>query len=322
LLPNANMAPNQQFPPYWRLAGIADKGTHLFSLNIIRSFTSHLTVYWARHMFPSFQILGVRVHAVQMSGAVEQLRAWIDGPPMVTRYVAVAAMHSIAEARKNDRFRLILNSAELVVPDGMPLVWIGRFQGFQLPRPVCGVELMDNFCRVSGNKYRHFFFGGNPGVAEKLAQTLHEKHGIVVAGTYTPPFRPLTDSEEKELASLVEEASPDVFWVGMSCPKQESWMYEHRDKLRVPVMLGVGAAFDMISGISKRAPEWMHGTGLEWLYRLGSEPRRLWRRYLITIPRAVWFVCLELLQSSKLRSAPRQSGATTVEKPAEEKSIS
>jgi len=254
-------------------------------------------------MQPSFQVLGVRVHAVQMSDAVKRLRSWIDDPQRITRYVAVAAMHTIAASRQNDHFRLVLNTADLVVPDGMPLVWLGRIQGFALRHRVCGAELMDDFCRASGTAYRHFFFGGTPGVAERLAQALHEKHGIVIAGTYTPPFRALTDAEEEELASFVDEASPDVLWVGLSSPKQEKWMYEHRHRLRVPVMLGVGAAFDMNSGNLRRAPEWMRQHGLEWLFRLASEPRRLWRRYLITIPKAVWFVCMELLQFSKLRSA-------------------
>jgi N-acetylglucosaminyldiphosphoundecaprenol N-acetyl-beta-D-mannosaminyltransferase len=124
---------------------------------------------------------------------------------------------------------------------------------------------------------------------------LHKKYGIVIAGTYTPPFRALTADEEEELASLVEKTAPDVFWVGLSTPKQERWMYEQRHRLRVPVMLGVGAAFDMNSGNLRRAPRWMRDWGLEWLYRLWADPRRLWRRYLITIPKAAWFVCLELL---------------------------
>lgn len=263
---------------------------------------------------PSFQVLGVRVHAVQMSDAVERLRSWIDDPQTSARYVAVTAMHTIAESRQNDHFRLVLNTADLVVPDGMPLVWLGRLQGFPLRHRVCGAELMDSFCRASGTAYRHFFFGGTPGVAERLAQALHKKHGIVVAGTYTPPFRALTNAEEAELTSIVDETSPDVLWVGLSSPKQEKWMYEHRHKLSVSVMLGVGAAFDMNSGNSRRAPEWMRDNGLEWLFRLASEPRRLWRRYLITIPKAVWFVCMELLQFPKSRSALRQSRATAGEK--------
>jgi len=244
---------------------------------------------------PSFEILGVRVHAVQMSDAVECVRSWLDAPLVTTRFVAVTGMHGIAESRQSGYFRQVLNTADLVVPDGMPLVWVGQVQGHPLQHRVCGSELMDNLCRRTGSAYRHFFFGGARGVAERLARTLNEKYGIVIAGTYTPPFRPLTGDEEKELASLVEETSPDVFWVGLSTPKQEKWMYEQRHKLRVPVMLGVGAAFDMNSGNLRRAPQWMRDSGLEWLFRLASEPKRLWRRYLVTIPRAAWFVCLELL---------------------------
>ena len=246
--------------------------------------------------FPSFQVLGVRVHAVQLSEAVEKLRSWIDEVLTIPRYVAVTGMHGVAESRQDGQFRQVLNAADLVVPDGMPLVWLGRVHGFPLRERVTGSELMQSFCRKTGSAYRHFFYGGAPGVAEKLALALREKHGIVIAGTWTPPFRPLTVAEEAELASFVEVASPDVFWVGLNTPKQEKWMYEHRHKLRVPVMLGVGAAFDMNSGNLRRAPAWMRVSGLEWLYRLASEPRRLWRRYLITIPRAVWFVGRELLQ--------------------------
>jgi N-acetylglucosaminyldiphosphoundecaprenol N-acetyl-beta-D-mannosaminyltransferase len=253
-----------------------------------------------------------------MSDAVERLRSWIDDHQTVTRYVAVTGMHGIAESRQDGQFRHVLNTADLVVPDGMPLIWLGRIHGFALRHRVCGAELMDSFCRAGGPAYRHFFYGGGPGVAERLAHALHEKHGIVVAGTYTPPFRALTDTEEEEFESRVNEASPDVIWVGLSTPKQEKWMYEHRHKLKVPVMLGVGAAFDMNSGNLRRAPEWMRDNGLEWLFRLGSEPRRLWERYLVTIPKAVWFVCLELLRRPKLWSGPRQRGTSSVQETTEE----
>jgi N-acetylglucosaminyldiphosphoundecaprenol N-acetyl-beta-D-mannosaminyltransferase len=262
-------------------------------------------------MQPSFQVLGVRVDAVQMSEAVARLRSWIGDRQSIARFVAVTGMHGIAESRQNSQFRQVLNAADLVVPDGMPLVWLGRAKGYPLRQRVCGAELMDAFCRVSGKAYRHFFYGGAPEVAERLARVLHEKHGIVIAGTYTPPFRPLTEAEGKELASFVERTSPDVLWVGLSTPKQESWMYEQRYKLRVPVMLGVGAAFDMNSGNLRRAPKWMREHGLEWLFRLASEPRRLWRRYLITIPKAAWCVCLELLHFSGSRSEQGQGSGST-----------
>jgi N-acetylglucosaminyldiphosphoundecaprenol N-acetyl-beta-D-mannosaminyltransferase len=270
-----------------------------------------MTIMGAVLTKPSFHVLGVRVDAVQMADAVARLRSWIDDHQSIARFVAVTGMHGIAESRQNTYLRQVLNAADLVVPDGMPLVWLGRCKGYPLRHRVCGSELMDAFCRTTGKAYRHFFYGGAPEVAERLARILHEKHGIVIAGTYTPPFRTLTDAEEQELASFVERVSPQVFWVGLSTPKQETWMYEHRHKLRIPVMLGVGAAFDMNSGNLRRAPKWTREFGLEWLFRLASEPRRLWRRYLITIPNAAWFVGLELLHFWGPRSEQRPGGGST-----------
>jgi N-acetylglucosaminyldiphosphoundecaprenol N-acetyl-beta-D-mannosaminyltransferase len=248
-------------------------------------------------MLPNFEVLGVRVHAVQMADAIAQLRGWIRNRE-TGRYVAVTGMHGVAESRQDRYFRKILNTADLVVPDGMPLVWLGRWHRYSLRQRVTGSELMATFCRETGPLCRHFFYGGAPGVADDLARALHERHGIVVAGTYVPPFRPLTPEEEREVAARVDEAAADVLWVGLSTPKQERWMYEHREKLKVPVMIGVGAAFDMNSGKLRRAPTWMQEHGLEWLFRLVAEPQRLWRRYLVTIPKTVWFVCLELIRES------------------------
>jgi N-acetylglucosaminyldiphosphoundecaprenol N-acetyl-beta-D-mannosaminyltransferase len=248
-------------------------------------------------MLPNFEVLGVRVHAVQMSDAIAQLRAWIRNRE-IGRYVAVTGMHGVAESRQDRYFRKILNTADLVVPDGMPLVWLGRWHRYSLQQRVTGSELMATFCRETGPLCRHFFYGGAPGVADDLARALHERHGIVVAGTYVPPFRPLTPEEEREVTARVDEAAADVLWVGLSTPKQERWMYEHREKLKVPVMIGVGAAFDMNSGKLPRAPTWMQEHGLEWLFRLVAEPQRLWRRYLVTIPKTAWFVCLELIRES------------------------
>jgi len=248
-------------------------------------------------MLPNFEVLGVRVHAVQMADAIAQLRGWIRNRE-TGRYVAVTGMHGVAESRQDRYFRKILNTADLVVPDGMPLVWLGRWHRYSLRQRVTGSELMATFCRETGPLCRHFFYGGAPGVADDLARALHERHGIVVAGTYVPPFRPLTPEEEREVAARVDEAAADVLWVGLSTPKQERWMYEHREKLKVPVMIGVGAAFDMNSGKLRRAPTWMQDHGLEWLFRLVAEPQRLWRRYLVTIPKTAWFVCLELIRES------------------------
>jgi N-acetylglucosaminyldiphosphoundecaprenol N-acetyl-beta-D-mannosaminyltransferase len=180
-----------------------------------------------------------------------------------------------------------------VVADGMPLVWLGRSQGFPMKRRVYGPELMETFCSQTGSRYRHFFYGGAPGVADHLAKVEHERHGIQIVGTYCPPFRPLTEEEEREVETMVEAARPDVIWVGLSTPKQEKWMFEHRDRLNVPVMLGVGAAFDLNTGRLKQAPAWMRENGLEWLFRLIAEPRRLWRRYIVNGSKFAWAVCVE-----------------------------
>lgn len=234
------------------------------------------------------------MHAVQIPDVVALIQRWIRSD-IKGRYVAVTGMHGIAESQSDSDLRSALASADLVVPDGMPLVWLGRWHRHPLKRRVYGPELMETFCRETAGAYRHFFYGGGDGTAERLANSLQERFGIVVAGTYAPPFRPLTNEEQQEVASRVEEAAPDVLWVGLSTPKQEKWMHQNRGKLSVPVMLGVGAAFDINSGRTLQAPVWMREHGLEWLFRLSTEPKRLWRRYLISIPKAAGLVILELV---------------------------
>lgn len=243
---------------------------------------------------PSFPVLGVRVHAVQIPEVVSQMQLWIQSNTR-GRYIAVTGMHGIAESRTDNELRGALDSADFVVPDGMPLVWLARWHGYSLKRRVYGPELMETFCRETGPAYRHFFYGGAAGTADRLADSLHRRYGIAVAGTYTPPFRPLTEEELQDVTSQIAEGSTDLLWVGLSTPKQEKWMYVHRDKLSVPVMLGVGAAFDINSGKTSQAPPWMRESGLEWMFRLLAEPRRLWRRYLVSIPAAVGLVFLEIL---------------------------
>src|SRR5271156_4927918 len=176
---------------------------------------------------PAFRVVGVRVDAVQLPEAVARIKRWIDNREN-GKYVAVTGMHGVAESRQDARFREILNQAALVVPDGMPLVWLGRWHGHSLRRRVTGSELMLAFCCETGSGPRHFFYGGAPDVAEDLARQLHEQFNITVVGTYTPPFRPLPDAEEADLAVQVKAAGPDVLWVGLSTPKQERWMYAHR----------------------------------------------------------------------------------------------
>ena len=249
----------------------------------------------------SFPVLGVRVDALQIPDAIAQMEQWIarrEG----CRYVAVTGMHGVTEAQHDAEFKTILNSAGLVVPDGMPLVWIGRRHGFKMRRRVYGPELMATFCEQTSTKgYRHFFYGGAPGVAEDLASRFVSRFsGLIVAGTYSPPFRTLTQDEDREIVQAIERVQADIVWVGLSTPKQERWMFEHRDRLNIPVLVGVGAAFDFHTGRIAQAPAWMGNHGLEWLFRLSVEPRRLWRRYLF---RGAEFAALVLLELGGLKKA-------------------
>jgi len=242
----------------------------------------------------TYRQLGVRVNAVQIPDVIAIVEHWIaSGGP--ARYIAVTGMHGMTEAQKDPKFKQVLNQAGLVVPDGMPLVWLARLHGFDLKRRVYGPEFMMSFCAATAQKgYRHFFYGGAEGVAQDLASTLQRRFpGLTVAGTYTPPFRPLTPEEENEVKNLVSQTSPDIMWVGLSTPKQENWMFSHR-RLSVPVMVGVGAAFDLNTGRLRQAPRWMREHGLEWLFRLSVEPRRLWRRYLLQGSKFVFYVLAEM----------------------------
>jgi N-acetylglucosaminyldiphosphoundecaprenol N-acetyl-beta-D-mannosaminyltransferase len=247
----------------------------------------------APNEFAEFRVLGSRVHAVQIPDAVDWMERTIRAGS-AGRYVAATGMHGITEGLHDPGFRGILNEADLVVPDGMPLVWLGRYNGFPLKRRVYGPELMETFCRETGPKYRHFFYGGVPGVPEQLGKIMAERYAIQVVGAWSPPFRKLTDQEEQHLQEMIAATAPDVIWVGLSTPKQERWMFAHRDSLRVPLLMGVGAAFDFHTGRVKQAPSWMQENGLEWLYRLAQEPKRLWRRYILNGSEFVWHVALEM----------------------------
>lgn len=250
--------------------------------------------------FLSYSTLGVRVDAVQIPDVVKQMQHWIDGRE-ACHWVAVTGMHGVMEAQHNSEFKAVLNGADLVVPDGMPLVWLARLRGLPLARRVYGPELMLTFCRETVSRgYRHFFLGGEPGVPQHLENALcAEIPGLSVVGKYSPPFRSLQPHEDKELVELINASRPDVVWIGLSEVKQDMWMHEHHALLKAPVLVGVGAAFDFIGKVKKQAPVWMRENGLESLFRLMQEPRRLWRRYLIYGSKFVVLVALEQLSLRK-----------------------
>jgi len=248
---------------------------------------------------PRANVLGVGVSAINMEQALGLFSSWLGNG--ARGYVCVTSVHGVMEAQGDPDFRKILNRSLLTTPDGMPTVWVGRFQGFRKMGRVFGPDLMNEVCRLSdGSGYRHFFYGGRPGVAEKLKSVMVSRFPrLNVVGTYTPPFGPLSKQEETYLLQLVAESKPDVFWVGLSTPKQERFMAEYCHKLQTKIMVGVGAAFDLHTGSIKDAPHWMKKAGLQWLHRLVQEPSRLWRRYLVNNPQFLWNVTLQLTRLSK-----------------------
>ena len=229
-------------------------------------------------------VLGVGISVLNLKSALAAIAAAVREKRK--GYICVTGVHGVMEAQADDAFKKILNDAFLCTPDGMPMVWAGKLNGHREMRRVYGPDLMLDVCAWSeAIGAKHFFYGGADGVAELLAQKLKAKFPkLQVAGTFTPPFRALNTDEEKSLAEQVRAAGPDIFWVGLSTPKQEKFMAEYLPKLDATVMIGVGAAFDFHSGRVKQAPRWMQRSGLEWFYRLCSEPRRLAKRYFRNNP--------------------------------------
>ena len=239
-------------------------------------------------------VLGVRVSAINMEEAVRLADLHVQTGR--SGYVCVTGVHGVMEAQTDPNFGMILNRSTITTPDGMPMVWVGRAQGHSCMSRVYGPDFMLQMCEISvARGYRHFLYGGKPGVAESLAKNLSDRFpGVRIAGTFTPPFRPLNDSEEKDLLRQLQDCKPDFFWVGLSTPKQERFMAQYADKLNVPLLVGVGAAFDILSGGISDAPQWMKQSGLQWLHRLIQEPRRLGKRYLINNPKFIWRIALQL----------------------------
>jgi len=231
----------------------------------------------------TFDVLGVDVAAVQIPDVITLMKDWIVQERGICHTLNFVNVYSVMRAREDLSFSKILKSATLNCPDGMPIVWTGRKQGFTLARRVYGPDLMEAFfANQEGNGYRHYFYGAAPGVAEKVAAVMKERYPeTIVAGHYSPPFHKQTDAECREDIARINASNADLLWVGLGCPKQEMWMAEVREHLRVPCVLAVGQAFDIFAGTLPQAPFWMREHGLEWLFRLCIEPRRLWKRYLV-----------------------------------------
>jgi N-acetylglucosaminyldiphosphoundecaprenol N-acetyl-beta-D-mannosaminyltransferase len=220
-----------------------------------------------------------------MDDVSANVEAWIDADQR--EYICVTGVHGVIESQADKELRDIHNGSGLTVPDGMPMVWSGWFAGARWMERVYGPDMMVAICELAATRgWRSFIYGGAPGVAERLVSRLQEQiPGLRIVGAHSPPYRPLTEAEDREVVERINESGAELIWVGLSTPKQERWMAAHVHRIRAPaVLFGVGAAFDINAGLKRDAPRWLGRLGLHWLFRLLQEPRRLWRRYLYANP--------------------------------------
>lgn len=265
---------------------------------------------------PRVNILGVAISAIDLRWATHQIEGWVAENER--HYVNICTVHTIMECRRAPRLRAIVNGAAMATPDGMPLVWLSRLHGHRETGRVYGPDLMLSLCGRSGRSgLRHFFYGGGPDVAPRLVSRLKERFpDLKVAGHHTPPFRPADTPEAPEVIERINLSGADVVWVGLGTPKQDYWIARHRPLLEAPVLIAVGAAFDFHAGLLAQAPGWMQRSGLEWLFRLAHEPRRLAMRYLRYNPLFIYEV---LLQLSGLRDYPLSVPAESAGRPLSER---
>jgi N-acetylglucosaminyldiphosphoundecaprenol N-acetyl-beta-D-mannosaminyltransferase len=255
---------------------------------------------------PQIPVLDVPLALTDYERALD----WIDAAVAAgaREYVCVAAVHTVMESREDAELRAAVDGAAFTVPDGQPLAWALRALGHDIDDRVYGPELMARACaRAARTGQRHYLYGGRDQSALfKLTLRLRQRFpGLRIVGGYAPPFRDLPDEELDGIAADINRARPDVVWVGIGVPKQEKWMAAMRDRLDAPVLVGVGAAFDFHAGLIPQAPTWMQRNGLEWLFRLKQEPRRLWKRYARHNPRFVAGFARQWLSERRAAAADR-----------------
>ena len=234
-----------------------------------------------RDELPWTDILGVRISAIDMPAAVSTIEGWIETGHR--DYAYLCNVHSIMEADRDHSFKEVLNSAGLRCPDGMPLVWLSHRYGQANVQHVRGADLMLELCNRSQiTGHRHFFYGGGEGVVDDLVDNLQLRFPkLQIAGKYRPGYLGSGELENHDVIEAINEAQPDILWIGLGCPKQEWWIANHRPLLNAAALLGVGAAFDFHSSRVPQAPEWLQRMGLEWSFRLATDPSRLWKRYFL-----------------------------------------
>lgn len=247
---------------------------------------------------PSICILGSRVHLISTTRTVDHIEQWIKMRDNRCRQVIVTGFHGLMEAHKNPGIRSILNGAELWVPDGIAPVWLARMRGHRNVMRAPGAEIMQNFLqRANERNYSSYFYGDTEETLASLCKTVTRTYpGHRIAGSYSPPFRSLTPSEETTIIEKINASRPDILWVALGMPKQDVWIHERLAKLNVPVAIGVGAAFAFVAGTVSRCPEWIGRAGFEWAYRLMKEPGKLWHRDLLDGPRFIFYAGMEMFR--------------------------
>ncbi len=244
----------------------------------------------------SYDVLGIPISVVTLDIAANKIAQWAKDN--IGRFICLRDVASLMICLEEPNLKELHQEATIVSPDGMPLAVIGKLKGLPVQK-TSGADLMSLVLSLSAKTgLKHYFYGGKEGVAKKLADVCKEKYpNIKIAGYECPPFRPLTKDEDKEVIKRIKASSADIVWVGISSPKQDIWMQQHYKKLP-QTLIGVGAAFDFLTGEVKRAPKWMQNSGLEWSHRLFSEPKRLWRRYLILAPKFIVAIALDSIKSN------------------------
>jgi len=251
----------------------------------------------------SAKILGIRIDLVDYRSVVSIVKNCIS-ERSTGNYICVTPVHPIMEAQRDLELKEALEKSLITVPDGMPVVWAARLLGGFIKDRVYGPNLMLHTCGMAEKEgHSIFLYGSKPEIIERLLINLNAQFtSLKIVGSYSPPFRNLFPNEEMKIIDMIDSASPDILFVGLGVPKQEKWMHDFSSRIKVPISIGVGAAFDFISGEKRQAPEWMQKRGLEWFFRLMTEPRRLWTRYLIYNPLFIYYFVGQLISRRFLKN--------------------
>lgn len=250
-----------------------------------------------------FRMCNVKIHALQVSSTLHIIFDWLNNERRF-HYLSSTNLNNIAIAKESEKYFTVIENADLSIPDGMPLIWYGRYLGYKLSKR-CGIEeIMVALFELSnsGYDYSHYFYGNTPEVLNKLKTNLLNNYPkLNIKGMYSPPFKKLSPEEDKEQIEMINSANPDFLWVSLGCPKQEAWLYDHRNSLNCVLGGGAGAVFNFLSGETMKAPAVIQYMGLEWLFRLIQNPKKLYKRYLIKYPKIFILILLDILLSGKKR---------------------